>query len=474
MNKLKCLLLCSFSTLIIAKQSKIAIIGAGIGGSSVSYYLRENLSKSDVSITVFDSGRVGGRLATTKIAGREYETGGSIIHPANRLMVEHLNRCEFKKSRSHEDGPFSMISKGEIIFQASEGFFDKIKSVMRYGLFSLLKLDYFVGNLLENFDSVYPKLEAGQGFDTVADLLDAMSPVSRNGDQSNEMTKLTKVSIKQKLQDLSISDILINELGMVASKVNYGQFPENLHGFVGSVSLAGIQGGLWNVQGGNYRIPECLLKKSGAKLVAASVLSISNNAGINNVTYKLGNEEMNEQFDTVIVATPLTPDKTVLEVSIDGQVQNFAGSFQRTLAYLVHGELNSRFGVNSDDNLFFVDPEDVVASVSKLIPVDFDPEKDTTLPHVFKLFSREELSDAELSKYFSPIKEKQIIDWLAYPNYSTHQGLNSFRLAPNLFYLNNIEWAASAMEMSALAAKNIVNLIVNEPRNEKMAIKNEL
>ena len=60
--------------------------GSGIGGSSVSYYLRENLSKSDVSITVFDSGRVGGRLATTKIAGREYETGGSIIHPANRKL----------------------------------------------------------------------------------------------------------------------------------------------------------------------------------------------------------------------------------------------------------------------------------------------------------------------------------------------------------------------------------------------------
>ena len=35
-------------------------------------------------VTVFESGKVGGRLATTQIAGHEYETGGSIIHPANR------------------------------------------------------------------------------------------------------------------------------------------------------------------------------------------------------------------------------------------------------------------------------------------------------------------------------------------------------------------------------------------------------
>jgi prenylcysteine oxidase/farnesylcysteine lyase len=293
-----------------------------------------------------------------------------------------------------------------------------------------------------------------------------MSPVSRQGDQSHEMTRLTKVSVKEKLQELSISDILINELGMVAAKVNYGQFPDNLHGFVGSVSLAGIQGGLWNVRGGNYRIPECLLKKSRANLVAASVLSIDSISGINNVTYKFlknNNDEVTEEFDTVIIATPLTQDKTILKLSIDGQVQKFPGSFQRTLAYIVHGELNPRFGVDVDDNLFFIDEDDVVASVSMLTPVDYDPDKDSTRPSVFKLFSRQELSDDDLAKYFTSIQEKKVIDWLAYPDYSTYTGLDKFRLGKNLFYVNSIEWAASAMEMSALAAKNIANLILDQP-----------
>jgi len=377
-----------------------------------------------------------------------------------------LARCGLQKSRSHEDGPFSIISKGEIIFQASDGIFDKIKSILRYGLFSLLKLDYFVANLLENFNSVYPKLEQGNGFDSVSNLLDAMSPVSKNGDQSHEMINLTKLSTKQKLQELSISDILIDELGMVAAKVNYGQFIDNLHAFVGSVSLAGIQGGLWNVRGGNYRIPECLLKKSKATLVAASVLAIDNVAGVNNVTYKLlesGDEAVTEEFDIVIIATPLTEDKTILKLSIDNQIQSFAGSFQRTLAYIVHGELSPRFGVEPDDNLFFIDKDDVVASLSLITPVDYDPDKDTTLPHVYKLFSREYLSDEQLAKYFSSVKDKKIIDWLAYPDYSTFNGLGKFKLADNLYYQNNIEWAASAMEMSSIAAKNIANLILSKP-----------
>jgi hypothetical protein len=36
--------------------------------------------------------------------------------------------------------------------------------------------------------------------------------------------------------------------------------------------------------------------------------------------------------------------------------------------------------------------------------------------------------------------------------------LGTFELHPGLYYLNSIEWAASAMEMSALAGWNVANL----------------
>ena len=64
-----------------------AIIGAGIGGASAAHFIRKKFGPS-CHISIFEPGQVGGRLATTTMAGKEYETGGSIIHSANQLMSE--------------------------------------------------------------------------------------------------------------------------------------------------------------------------------------------------------------------------------------------------------------------------------------------------------------------------------------------------------------------------------------------------
>ena len=45
------------------------------------------------------------------------------------------------------------------------------------------------------------------------------------------------------------------------------------------------------------------------------------------------------------------------------------------------------------------------------------------------------------------------------PQYSTVDDKLKFELSPGLFYNNVIETAASAMEMSVIGARNIVNLI---------------
>ena len=41
-----------------------------------------------------------------------------------------------------------------------------------------------------------------------------------------------------------------------------------------------------------------------------------------------------------------------------------------------------------------------------------------------------------------------------------------FRLRNNLYYTNGIEWSASAMEMSAIAAKNVANMVYYDWRGE--------
>lgn len=74
-----------------------AIIGAGIGGTSAAYFLRQEFGPG-VKIDVYEAGVVGGRLATEHINGHNYETGGSIIHPLNLHMkhfVERLGKLLF-------------------------------------------------------------------------------------------------------------------------------------------------------------------------------------------------------------------------------------------------------------------------------------------------------------------------------------------------------------------------------------------
>lgn len=39
----------------------------------------------------------------------------------------------------------------------------------------------------------------------------------------------------------------------------------------GAISLAGVEPGLWNVVGGNYQVPQGLLKKAGANLIKGKV-----------------------------------------------------------------------------------------------------------------------------------------------------------------------------------------------------------
>lgn len=62
------------------------IVGAGIGGTSASYFLKE-LFGGKVEIDIFEKQHVGGRLAPITISGQNYNAGGSVIHLANVYMV---------------------------------------------------------------------------------------------------------------------------------------------------------------------------------------------------------------------------------------------------------------------------------------------------------------------------------------------------------------------------------------------------
>ena len=120
----------------VKRPPKVAVIGGGIGGTSVAYFLSQRLPGADV--TVFEMGRVGGRLDTVDIADRRYEVGGSIIHSANKLMVEYLEICNLTKKEGKGDegggnGAFSLIKEGNVVWQESENvYINSVRMIWRY------------------------------------------------------------------------------------------------------------------------------------------------------------------------------------------------------------------------------------------------------------------------------------------------------------------------------------------------------
>ena len=146
--------------------------------------------------------------------------------------------------------------------------------------------------------------------------------------------------------------------------------------------------------------------------------------------------------------------------------------FHRTVATLIHGDINAAaLGFTSIEDAtgtnFFLDNKSNINSVALQTPIDFDPKTEgdgSDLPLVWKVFSQAPLSDEDLSSLFINVYDKQEADWLAYPDYQVPGSglLTDFELHRGLYHINAMEWAASAMECSALAAKNVANDIVEK------------
>ena len=95
--------------------------------------------------------------------------------------------------------------------------------------------------MIEDFVKIYDLQDAGQSFANVTALLSAMN---------KDFPKLLKTSTKEYLLHKGCTEKMINELVQAAIVVNYGQ-EVDIQSFVGSISVAGIDGDLWSIKGGN-------------------------------------------------------------------------------------------------------------------------------------------------------------------------------------------------------------------------------
>ncbi|KAG9488910.1 prenylcysteine oxidase 1 [Eleutherodactylus coqui] len=447
--------------------NRIAVVGAGIGGTSAAYFLRQKFGKH-VQIDIFEKGEVGGRLSTVEIEGNQYEAGGSVIHPLNLHMKTFVKDLGLNPL-SLNDNLVGIYNGDEFVFQESEWFLiNVIKMLWHYGL-NFLRMHMWVEDILDKFMRIYRYQTFDYSFSSTGSLLHAMG--------GNDFTTKINVTIDEAMQTAGFSERFINDIVVAAMRVNYGQGVK-VNGFVGAVSLAGTSSGLWAVEGGNKAVCSGLLYASKAQMISGTVTSVQEKVRptksgetvrLYEINYETDKGPALDMYDIVIFATPLSRETgNVKFIGFDPPINTYTRPYYQMVATFVHGRLNpSFFGcpkpcqLSVSEILTTDEPKLFFHSIGPLSPVKPVTESGTSKAsdmRVWKVFSPEPLKDEELRLLFESYDTVVVKKWLAYPIYVTPEKLPPIILHRAIYYLNSIEWAASAMEMSAISAKNIALL----------------
>ena len=326
--------------------------------------------------------------------------------------------------------------------------------------------------MLKRFVTIYDLQASGRAFTTVPDMLRAMG--------GDDFVDLTQATSHEYYTAKGWSDRFIDELMTSAIHDNYDQTLK-VDAFTTLVALVAMSDGdLWSVVGGNRLIPVRALEASKAIFEETEVLSISRVEIDGKVSYPITTSDgSSSSFDVVIFANPLNTS-TVKFNNFPNEVYTNAATtpYQRTIATFVHGEINPAFfGLSEFGSAFplvietteFEGAPFVYRTLAVNVPCEL-PTKEANEylkplcqdpVRTWKVFSPQPLTREQLGQMFSKIDDVAAVDWLAYPAYNPPEEFPSFKLDDGVFYINAIEKAASAMEMSAIGAKN-ASLLVRE------------
>jgi len=240
--------------------------------------------------------------------------------------------------------------------------------------------------------------------------------------------------------------------------------------------VAGAEPGLWDVKGGNYKVAEGLLQRSKANIIPSAVVKIVNSTvERSKPLYSIHSADGSvRQYDAVILAYPFIAGQQSVEFSgFPTDFSELHRQFHHLFVYIVEGTPNYKhFGYDSLNDMpeiiFPLESMPFYNQISRIYPVSGLP---SSTP-VYKVFSSGKLSQDELNLLFLSRELTQVVEWMAYPEYSDSMEFTPFVLAPNLYHVNAIELAASAMEMSTIGAVNVATLLYHHSLGNSHRVDN--
>ncbi|KAJ7630585.1 Prenylcysteine lyase-domain-containing protein [Roridomyces roridus] len=442
---------------------RIAIIGAGAGGSSAAFWLGKAQERFglDVEVDIYEKNTyVGGRSTVVypyeNTSLPPVELGASIFVKANKNMWRAVDEFNLTRRDFREDSSGMGIWNGEsLVFTAMGGWWgiwDSVKILLRYGFHSPRKTQQFVDKMIGKFLTLY-SVETPK-WDNITHLSSAL-----------EWTELLTQSTSDYLASEGVSNQFIYELVEASTRVNYGQNADGMHALAGAVSLAPT--GASAVEGGNFQVFEQFLNHSKANVYLETLVkSISRSAS---GQWQITSDRGSETYMAVILAAPWHSTNIELPADISSRIpaQPYVHLHVTLLSTTLPSVPAQSFSLPASTKI----PAMLLTTFDGARNGGTRPEFNSLSYHgairegefVVKIFSESRIEDAWLSKMF----EGQVgwvhrKEWDAYPVLPPTTTFPDVKLAPGFYYVNAFEPFISTMETETLASRNVVDLLLKE------------
>ncbi|KAF8167814.1 Prenylcysteine lyase-domain-containing protein [Crassisporium funariophilum] len=443
---------------------RIAIIGAGAGGSSAAFWIfqAKNRFGIDVKVDVYESRNyIGGRSTVVypydNTSLPELELGASIFVEANKNLWRasnefNLTRRNFQnENMDYETG----IWDGEtFLLSFKGGWWDTAKLLWRYGFLSPKRTETFVRNMIDTFLSLYTK--DAPKWDSMSTLASALG-----------WTELLNSTTSTYLVSQGISEKYVNEVVEAATRVNYGQNADYIHALEGACSMAAT--GATGIAGGNFQIFEKFLNASGANVYldthVTSVTSESSSSSPWSVRTDLGTQD----YKAIILAAPLHSTGIKLPSHLSEQIpeQPYIHLHVTLLSTTSPMPNPAYFGLSTSSQV----PRMILTSNQGAREGRTKPEFNSLSYHglvregewAVKIFSDNVLSDEWLNTMFQgQVGWVHRKEWDAYPKLPPTTEFPPVKLDQGFYYVNAFEPFISTMETETIASRNVVDLLLHD------------
>ncbi|KAL9095465.1 MAG: hypothetical protein Q9165_002336 [Trypethelium subeluteriae] len=484
-------------------SKEVAIIGAGAGGTSAAYFLKQYAAEAgtNVKITIFDRNPyIGGRSITVNAwddSAEPVELGASIFVQVNKNLVnaaKHFNLPTdgMSKRTAASRGPELGIWNGEefvITTSANSDWWNMAKILYRYG-WAPIKTNRLMKEVVGRFLKLY---EAPNfPWSSLSDILSELG-----------LVKATGVTGEQYLKEKGVSDLFAREIIQASTRVNYAQNLPLIHGVETMVCMA--TDGAMSVEGGNWQIFDRMAHSASNDIqLDANVTTLRKlpDDGYEVHWIRSGDTmdmtSSRKRYDSVVLAAPYQFSNIHLDASafrIPDRVPYV--ELYVTLFASPHALSPAAFGLKPSEAvpqiiLTTLQPDEKPGanphydakagffSISTLREAQNPNADPPRTEYIYKIFSPKPAQSDFIAQILGldPHDVKDEINkdhvtwihrkvWNSYPYEYPRVTFEELRLNRNLWYTSGIEGFISTMETSSLMGMNIARLIVDEWLKEK-------